>query len=156
MKKVLLRIVLTAAVLLSCTACSVQTGNLQNAVKQNPYYPENDIVTVEDLNDGRMVIVIDTQFNVSTSNIGEVVETAFPEVNVVLRLQNTADSSYYTKKAMEHDLLGDLFFCTVGMTKDEEMLRNNFIDLSNAPFINNYYQNALDGVAVNGKIYMLP
>lgn len=155
MKKSILTFLLAAAVLLSATACSGQIPE-QAAAKQNPYYPDNEIITVEDLNDGRMVIVIDTQYNVSTSNIGEVVEARFPEVNVLLRLQNTPDSSYYTEKSMEHRLLGDLFFCAGGMTKDEELLRENFIDLSDAPFINNYYQNALDNVAVNGKIYMLP
>lgn len=148
MKKGKFRVILAVAVLLSLTACSEQINN--------PYYPENEIITVEDLNDGRMIIVIDTQFNVSTSNIEKVVEAKFPEVNVVLRLQNTADSSYYTEKSLEHGLLGDIFFCMVGLTKDEALLSDNFIDLSDAQFINNYYQNALDGVAVNGKIYMLP
>lgn len=155
MKKAITSFILAVSVLLSLTACS---GNIseQAAEKQNPYYPKNEIITVEDLNDNRMVIVIDTQFNVTTSNIEEVVEEKFPEVNVLLRLQNTPDSSYHTDKALEHGLIGDIFFCTVGMTKDEKLLSDNFIDLSNAPFINNYYQNALDGVAVNGKIYMLP
>lgn len=155
MKKAITSFILAVSVLLSLTACS---GNIseQAAEKQNPYYPKNEIITVEDLNDNRMVIVIDTQFNVTTSNIEEVVEEKFPEVNVLLRLQNTPDSSYHTDKALEHGLMGDIFFCTVGMTKDEKLLSDNFIDLSNAPFINNYYQNALDGVAVNGKIYMLP
>lgn len=156
MKKALLRFIPAIAVLLSITACSLQTGKPQNAEKQNPYYPDNEIITMEDLDDDRMIIVIDTQFNVSTSNIGEVVEAVFPEVNVVLRLQNTADASLYTKKSLEHGLLGDIFFCATGATRDEEVLSANFIDLSDVPFINNYYQNALDGVAVNGKIYMLP
>lgn len=156
MKKVLLRCIVPVAVLLLFAACSGKTEETQDAANQNPYYPENDVITVEDLNDDRMVIVIDTQFNVTTSNIGEVIESRFPEVNVVLRLQNTADSSYYTEKSMEHGMMGDIFFCAVGMSNDEKLLSDNFIDLSNAPFINNYYQNALDGVAVNGKIYMLP
>lgn len=140
-------------VFLSLTACSERTSKQEIT---NPYYPENEILTMENLNDDRMIIVIDTQFNVSTSNIEEVVETLFPEVNVVLRLQNTPDSSYYTKKSLEYGLMGDIFFCAVRMTQDEKLLNDNFIDLSDAPFINNYYQNALDGVAVNGKIYMLP
>lgn len=156
MKKNLLKCIPAAAVLLSLTACSGQIRNPQAKVQQNPYYPENEIITTEDLSDDRMVIVIDTQFNVSTANIGEVVEAKFPEVHVVLRLQNTADAAYYTKKSLEHGLMGDIFFCATGMTGDEKLLSDNFIDLSDAPFINNYYQNALDGVAVNGKIYMLP
>lgn len=156
MKKALLRLILAVAVLLLLTACSGQVSKQQDIVKQNPYYPDNEIITAENLYDDRMVIVIDTQFNVSTSNIEEVVESKFPDVNVLLRLQNSADSSVYTQKSLEHDLLGDIFFCAVSLTKDEEMLRKSFIDLSDMPFINNYYQNALDGVAVNGKIYMLP
>lgn len=156
MKKTLLRLIPAVAVLMSLAACSGQVREPQATANQNPYYPDNEVITVEDLSDDRMVIMIDTQFNVSTSNVGEVVEAKFPEVNVVLRLQNTADASYLTKKSLEHDLLGDIFFCAVGMTKDEKLLSDNFIDLSDAPFINNYYQNALDGVAVNGKIYMLP
>lgn len=156
MKKVMSRIMAAAVVLMLLTACTGQAGKQQDAEKKNPYYPDNEIITVEDLNDNRMVIVIDTQFNVSTSNIAEVVEAEFPEVNVVLRLQNTADSSYYTKKTLEHGLIGDIFFCAVGMPKDEKLLSENFLDLSDAPFINNYYQNALDGVEVGGKIYMLP
>lgn len=156
MKKALLRLILAVAVLLSLTACSGQVSKQQDIVKQNPYYPDNEIITAENLYDDRMVIVIDTQFNVSTSNIEEVVESKFPDVNVLLRLQNSADSSVYTQKSLEHDLLGDIFFCAVSLTKDEKMLRKSFIDLSDMPFINNYYQNALDGVAVNGKIYMLP
>lgn len=156
MKKTRIMGSMAAVILLLLTACAGQLSEPKTTVKQNPYYPENEIITVENLYDDRMVIVIDTQFNVSTSNIGEVVENRFPEVNVILRLQNTADASYYTKKSLEHDLMGDLFFCAVGMTRDEELLRNYFIDLSDAPFINQYYQNALDNVAVNGKIYMLP
>lgn len=156
MKKVKLIGSIAAVVLILLTACSGQPSEPKATAKHNPYYPENEIITVENLYDDRMVIVIDTQFNVSTSNIGEVVEARFPEVNVILRLQNTADASYYTKKSLENDQMGDIFFCAVGMTKDEELLRNYFIDLSDAPFINQYYQNALDNVAVNGKIYMLP
>lgn len=156
MKKAILWVIPVVTVLLSLTACSSQIKDQVWPVQQNPYYPENDIITVEDLNDERMVIVIDTQYNVSTSNIAEVVEARFPEVNAVLRLQNTPDSSYYTEKSLEHGLMGDIFFCAVGMKKDEKMLSEHFLDLSDAPFINNYYQNALDGVAVNGKIYMLP
>lgn len=147
---------LASAVLLSITACSGQSGRQQATAEKNPYYPENEIITIEDFNDDRMIIVIDTQYNVSTSNIGDVVEARFPEVNVLLRLQNTADATYFTQKSLEHGLMGDIFFCAMGMSKDEKMLSDNFIDLSDAPFINNYYQNALDGVAVNGKIYMLP
>lgn len=156
MKKVMLRMILAIAAVFLLTACSGQISKPQDKAEQNPYYPANEIITVESLNDDRMVILIDTQFNVSTANIEEVVETKFPEVNVVLRLQNTPDSTYYTNKSIEHGLLGDIFFCAIGMTKDESVLSDNFIDLSDAPFINNYYQNALDGVAVNGKIYMLP
>lgn len=156
MRQAILRFIPAAAVLLSLAACSAKTIGQHTAVKQNPYYPDNEIITVEDLNDDRMVIVIDTQFNVTTSNIGEAVESKFPEVNVVLRLHDTADSSYYTEKLLEHGLMGDIFFCVAGMPKDGDMLSRNFIDLSDAPFINNYYQNALDGVAVDGKIYMLP
>lgn len=156
MKKALLRLIPAAAAVLILAACSGQTVGQKTAEKQNLYYPDNDIITVKNLNDDRMIIVIDTQFNVSTANIGEVVEAKFPDVNVVLRLQNTADSLYYTKKALEYGLLGDIFFCAAGMTKDEKVLSDNFIDLSDAPFINNYYQNALDGVALNGKVYMLP
>lgn len=156
MRKTTLRLFTIMGILLSITACSGKLRGEQTEIKQNPYYPENEIITVEYLNDDRMIIVIDTQFNVTTSNIEEVVENKFPEVNVLLRLQNTVDSVYYTKKSLEHDLLGDVFFCVAGFTKDEKMLTDNFIDLSDAPFINNYYQNALDGVAVNGKIYMLP
>lgn len=155
MKKVFIRFIPAVAALFLFTSCAVQTGGRQKAV-ENPYYPENEIFTVEDLNDGRMVIVIDTQYNVSTSSIEEVVEEKFPEVNVLLRLQNTADSAYYTQKSLENGMMGDIFFCAVGMTKDEELLSKYFIDLSDAPFINNYYQNALDGVAINGKIYMIP
>lgn len=156
MKKSIMRFLLSSLVLVSLTACSGQAGSSAIPTEQKPYYPENDIITMEDLNDNRMIIMIDTQFNVSTSNIAEVVEGRFPEVNVILRLHNTADSAFYTEKAMEHDMLGDIFFCAFRMTMDEKLLSDNFIDLSNVPFINNYYQNALDGVAVNGKIYMLP
>lgn len=156
MKKALLRLIPAVAVLLSLTACSGQVSKPQDIVKQNPYYPDNEIITAENLYDDRMVIVIDTQFNVSTSNIEEVVESKFPDVNVLVRLQNSADSPVYTQKSLEHDLLGDIFFCAVSLTKDEKILSESFIDLSDMPFINNYYQNALDNVAVNGKIYMLP
>lgn len=152
MQKPILKLIslIIAASLLA--ACSGQSSNTD----ANPYYQDNEIITRENLYDDRMVILIDTQYNVSAANIGEVVEAQFPEVNVVLRLHNTADSPYYTKKALELGTLGDIFFCAVSMTKDEDTLSKNFIDLSNAPFINNYYQNALDGVALNGKIYMLP
>lgn len=156
MKRSLLKNILLAAALLSMTACSTNTAAPTDTDGQNPYYPDNEIITVEDLSDDRMIIVVDTQYNVSTENIGKVIETKFPEVNVILRLQNTADSPYFTQKELEIGQLGDIFFCTVGLRKDEALLSENFVDLSNAPFINNYYQNALDSTAVNGKIYMLP
>lgn len=155
MKKTRQKLILAAVAAVTLTACSGQVKQ-QTAANQNPYYPDNEVLTVKDLNNGKITIVIDTQFNVSTSNIGELVEAQFPDVNVLLHLQNVADSAYYTEKALEHDLLGDIFFCATGMTKGENLLSEYFMDLSDAPFINNYYQNALDGVAINGKIYMLP
>lgn len=156
MKKRLLGSILTLAVLLSMTGCFRKPSTPNHAEESNPYYLANEVETLEDLSDDRMVITIDTQYNVSTSNIEKVVETQFPQVNVLLRLHNTADSSYYTQKAMENDLLGDIFFCAVAIAKDAQQHRANFMDLSDAPFINNYYRNALDGVALDGKIYMLP
>lgn len=155
MKKGLLAALLIAVVLLTIIGCGGQNGNLPEVETHNVYYPDNEIITAENLNDDRMVIVIDTQYNVSTTNIHDVVEEKFPEVNVLLRLQNTADSPLFTKKSLEHDQMGDLYFCSVGLTKDDS-LGDYFIDLSAEPFINNYYQNALDSVAINGKIYMLP
>lgn len=155
MKKTRQKLILAAVAAVSLTACSGQVKQ-QTVSNQNPCYPDNEVLTVKDLNNGKTTIVIDTQFNVSTSNIGELIEEQFPDVNVLLHLQNVADAAYYTEKALEHDLLGDIFFCATGMTKEENLLSENFMDLSDAPFINNYYQNALDGVAINGKIYMLP
>lgn len=80
---------LALVVLLSAPACSRQTNAPQASGGRNPYYLENEITTTEDLNDGRMVIVMDTQYNVSTTDIEQVVESQFPEVNVILCLQNT-------------------------------------------------------------------
>lgn len=154
MKKRIISIVLLISMLLTLVSCADK--GTQAETEMSPYRPDNEIITLEDIDDGRMVIVIDTQHNVSTVDIEDVVESKFPEVNVILRLQNTPNSPYQTKKSLENGQLGDIFFCAVGQTKEEEMLEKYFIDLSDAPFINNYYQNALDGVAVNGKIYMLP
>lgn len=153
MKKGFLASLLAVCVLLSITGCAGRTDDPPEV--QNPYYPDNEIVTAEVLNDDRMIIVIDTQYNVSTTNINDVVEAKFPEVNVLLRLQNTPDTTYYTQKALENDTLGDIFFCATGLSRDER-LGDHFVDLSAAPFINNYYQNTLDAVSVDGKIYSLP
>lgn len=155
MNKRFAALLLIFVLLLSSAGCMGQKDAVLTGDEENLYYPKNEIMTIEDVNDGRMVIVIDTQYNVSTSDIEQVVESKFPEVNVVLRLQNTPDSVYQTQKSLEYGLLGDIFFCTTGLSKDEN-LGKYFMDLSDMPFINNYYQNALDGVAVNGKIYMLP
>lgn len=157
MKKRLVSFITAIVVIFGMTSCVGQQNGQTNTGNKDLYYPENDIITFEELrDDDRMVIVIDTQHNVTTSNIEEVIEAEFPEINVMMRLQNTADSSYYTEKSLEHGLLGDIFFCVVGMPKDEEVLEENFIELSDMPFIKNYYQNSLDSVAVNGKIYALP
>lgn len=154
MKKRVISIVLLISMLFALVSCADK--GKQEKTEKSPYRPDNEIITLEDIDDERMVIVIDTQHNVSTVDIEEVVESKFPKVNVILRLQNTPDSPYQTKKSLENGQLGDIFFCAVGQTREEEMLEKYFMDLSDAPFINNYYQNALDGVAVNGKIYMLP
>lgn len=158
MKKRLVSLLLVLMILMALGACAGLEGSVVQGTQDvnNTYYPDNEIITIEDLEDGRMVIVIDTQYNVSAVNIEQAVETQFPEVNVVLRLQNTPDSAYQVKKSLEHGQLGDIVFGATGLSKDEELFSKYFIDLSNAQFINNYYQNALDGVAVNGKIYMLP
>lgn len=156
MKKKMVALMLLLSMFLNLTACADKNKEKQDKTEQNPYQPNNEIITVEDLDDGRMIIVIDTQYNVSTANIEEVVESEFSDVNVILRLQNTPNSTYQIRKSLENGQLGDIFFCAVGQTKEEEMLEKYFMDLSDMPFINNYYQNALDGLAVNGKIYMLP
>lgn len=155
MKQRLLGFLSMVSLLLFITGCAKHPGDTPIAATQNPYYPDNEIITVENLYDDRMVIVIDTQYNVSTSNIADIVEAKFPEVNVLLRLQNKTDSRLFTQEAMKHDMLGDIFFCVTGIPNNEA-LGKYFIDLSAAPFVNNYYQNALDDVAIKGKIYMLP
>lgn len=144
------------AVIISFTACSGRSETMKTQETANPYYPDNDIITTEDLEDGRMVVVIDIQYNVSTSNIAHAVESRFPEVNVVLRLQSTSDTKYQTEKSLEYGQMGDIIFGRTGIPNNEEALEKYFIDLSGVSFINNYYQNALDNVAVNGRIYMLP
>lgn len=154
MKKKVIPLLLISSILLIMVAC-VDKGK-QDIAEQNPYQLDNEIMTMERLDDGRMVIVVDTQYNVSTIDIERVIENQFPDVNVVLRLQNTTDPWYLTRKSLENKGLGDIFFCMVGLEKEEELLEKYFMDLSDAPFISNYYQNALDRVAVQGKIYMLP
>lgn len=156
MKKKMVSLLLTVSMILAMTACVGKENERTEKTGQNPYQLDNEIITVEDIDDGRMVILIDTQYNVSTTDIEAVVESQFPDVNVVLRLQNAVDSQYLTIKSLENGQLGDIFFCATGQIKEAEKLEQYFIDLSDAPFINQYYQNALDGVAVDGKIYMLP
>lgn len=153
MRKSAIIIALAIMVLLSTSAC---THNAPGNAAYSAYYPDNEITTTENLYDDRMIITIDTQYNVATANIADVVEAKFPEVNVLLRLHNTPDTLYFTKKAMELNQLGDILFCAVTLPKDGQLMDAAFIDLSDAPFINNYYQNTLDGVAIDGKIYMLP
>ena len=79
---------------------------------------------------------------------------AYPEVNLNVVTIATNNMSEYFKLSLANGDIPDIYVSTV--LPEEELAARYLIDLSEEEFINAYRESALDEVAMDGAIYVLP
>ena len=127
------------------TGCGRQKGE----AALQPGMAKHDILTLAPVPEDRLLITMRGSDNINGRLIEEVIETRFPEVEIVL-LNNTNALDLKEKNFEDIYLTASPEYLT--MWEPEE----RFVDLSNWQFVNNYYPSALNSCKYKGCLYYLP
>lgn len=145
--------------LLAAALCAGMLGGCgaQDAEQSLPVgAAENEIIAYQPVVDGKMLITIRAEYNGMPENLEEIIETKFPDVDVVLRLHASPNGGDEIGACLEHQDFEDIVFSWGISAADGERLADNFVDLSSKGFVSNYYTSVLNSCAYNGHLYFLP
>lgn len=114
-----------------------------------PGMAEHEILTFNPVPEDKLLITMRGADNINGSLIEEAIEAQFPNVEIVL-LNNTHTLDLKAKNIEDIYLTAFDYYLT--KWGPEDLL----IDLSNQPFVNNYYPSALNDCKYQGGLYYLP
>jgi ABC-type glycerol-3-phosphate transport system substrate-binding protein len=118
---------------------------------------EDEIITTTAVNQDKMMITVRVEFGAGQQdNLEEILETHFPDVDIVLRHDGSTSSVYTMRANLENDVECDLILSR-RLPTVENIADQYLLDLSSEDFVNNYYMNAVDScTSADGKLYYLP
>lgn len=117
---------------------------------------ENEIIAYQPVEDGKMMLTIRSEFNGMPENLEEIIETQFPEVDVVMRLHACPNFGDEIGPCLNNRDFEDIVFSWGISGIKDDRLAENFVDLSSKGFVNNYFTTALNNCEYDGGLYYLP
>jgi ABC-type glycerol-3-phosphate transport system substrate-binding protein len=119
--------------------------------------PENEIITTTPVDQDKTMITVRVEFGAGqSSNLEQVLEEQFPEVDIVLRHDGSADSVYTVKANLEAGVECDLILSR-RLPVVADIAGQYLLDLSSETFVDHYYMTAVDRCAdSDGNLYYLP
>ncbi|WP_455616886.1 extracellular solute-binding protein [Eisenbergiella sp.] len=145
---------LLSAVLYACVLCGCGAQDTEQNLPVGA--AENEIIAYQPVADDKMLITVRAEYNGMPENLDEIIETKFPDVDIVLRLHASSNDSDEIGACLDHQDFEDIIFSWGISTTDGERLEDNFVDLSSKGFVSNYYTSVLNSCAYNGHLYFLP
>ncbi len=118
---------------------------------------ENEIITTTPVNQAKTMITVRVEFGAGqNSNLEQVLEEQFPEVDIVLRHDGSTDSIYTMRANLEAGVESDLILSR-RLPVVTDIADQYLLNLSAEPFVDNYYMTAVDSCADSeGNLYYLP
>lgn len=104
--------------------------------------------------DGKHEPITIMDANRDYSNLIELVHKTYPEINIQIEPYKGGNTTAYMKKQLMTGILPDIY-CTT-QTWDDDLLRNNLVDLSKYPITDLYNPVRLNEMDVDGATYLLP
>jgi ABC-type glycerol-3-phosphate transport system substrate-binding protein len=149
MKKKGIIAILSLLMLVGMTGCSGKKS-LQGA-------PDNEIITTMPVEQEKTMITVRVEFGAGQQdNLEQVLETKFPNVDIVLRHDGSTSSVYTMRANLEAGVECDLILSR-RLPSVEDIAEDYLLDLSAESFVDSYYMTAVDSCAsTNGKLYYLP
>ena len=119
------------SLLLSATLCAGVLGGC-GAQETKTNLPvgaaENEIIAYQPVEEGKMLITVRAEFNGMPENLEEIIETQFPEVDVVLRLHSCPEKGDEFNQSLDHQDFEDLVFSWSVSAIEDDRLAENFVD----------------------------
>jgi ABC-type glycerol-3-phosphate transport system substrate-binding protein len=152
MRKKLAAVVLGVA-LAACMGGCGDESSMQ--LPQGAY--DNEILTTKPVEQDKTMITVRIEFGTGQDTILEnMLEEKFPDVDIVLRHDGSANSVYSLREDLESGVECD-FIMSRSLPAVSDIVDEYLLDLSGEEFVNNYYMNAADSCAASdGKLYYLP
>jgi ABC-type glycerol-3-phosphate transport system substrate-binding protein len=119
--------------------------------------PDNEIITTTPVDQSKTLITVRVEFGAGQQkDLEQVLETQFPNVDIVLRHDGTDSSTYTVRKNLEAGVECDLILSR-RLPSVSDVAEEYLLDLSAESFVDNYYMTALDScTTADGKICYLP
>lgn len=129
---------------------TVKTKTSTNAVK-----PSNDIVTMGEVDPGKMTITLRAEYNVNNAAILAALKEKFPDVEFVSVLHCGQDTGYELRQSLGGGSAEDIII-SPEMKAVSDIASKDLLDLTSADFTGNYVSDALTNGQTGGKTYYLP
>jgi ABC-type glycerol-3-phosphate transport system substrate-binding protein len=119
--------------------------------------PDDEIITTTPVDQDKTMITVRVEFGAGQiSNLEQVLEEQFPDVDIVLRHDGSTDSVYTVRANLEAGVECDLILSR-RLPTVADIAAEYLLDLSAETFVNNYYMTAVDSCAdADGSLYYLP
>ena len=115
----------------------------------------NDIITMTPVSKDRMTITIRAEYNVNNEAIRSALAEKFPDVNFVSVFHCSGETQYELRQSLLSGEAEDLII-SPNMKAVSDIAGETMLDLSAENFADAYNGQALEGCAVDGKLYYLP
>jgi ABC-type glycerol-3-phosphate transport system substrate-binding protein len=151
MRKKFLSTVIFVSMILGLSGCA----NSDNTLPQGAY--ENEIITTKPVAQDKTMITVRAEFGTGQDTIFEnLIESKFPDVDIVIRRDDTAYPAYSLRQSLEEGVESD-FIVSKRLTAVADIAEDYLLDISNESFVNNYYMNSVDSCTIkSSRLYYLP
>jgi ABC-type glycerol-3-phosphate transport system substrate-binding protein len=148
MKRWITSIILPCLLIAGLTGCGEKT--IQGA-------SQDEIITTTPVDQEKTMITVRVEFGAGqSSNLEQVLEEQFPNVDIVLRHDGSTDSVYTMRANLEAGVECDLILSR-RLSTVSDIAGEYLYDLSAESFVNNYYMTAVDSCTdTDGNLYYLP
>lgn len=117
---------------------------------------KNEILTYKKLDRDKTTLVVSRTGNIYIDAFSKEFEIRNPDVQVVCLDISGGDKHICPAEDwLSNGLAPDVMFWAGGLVSDD-FIKNNFINLSTNPVIEEYQAEALNNVAIDGNLYCLP
>jgi ABC-type glycerol-3-phosphate transport system substrate-binding protein len=145
-RRIVMGVMIAAAVTAGCSANKAGKGMLSR-----------EILTTTPVEQDKTMITVRVEFGAGQqSDLEEVLEEKFPNVDIVLQHDGSSSSVHTVKANLEQGVECDLILSR-RLNTVADIAPDYLLDLSDQDFINNYYMSAVDSCSTDdGKVFFLP
>jgi raffinose/stachyose/melibiose transport system substrate-binding protein len=157
MKKKVLSAILMFSMMIGVFGCAANSDTAINSTTLPQGAYDNEIITTTPVAQDKTMITVRVEFGNGQDVIFEnLIEEKFPNVDIVIRRDDTAYPAYSMRENLIEGVECD-FIVSKRLPAVADIANDYLLDLSSENFINNYYMDSVDSCAIDSKrVYYLP